>query len=77
MSKPMSVDFPVVIPDLPNAEQFSEVAQENGYMTQITEHHGDTLWDVICVKRLVLTYEAVLTVQRVEFALHRDRKSVV
>jgi hypothetical protein len=64
ISKPMDVDFPVVFADEVTARRFSEVAREHGYFPQLWKSAEDDQWDVICVKRMVLTYIAVLDVQR-------------
>jgi hypothetical protein len=64
MSKPMDVDFPVVVYDESTARQFSDVAHAHGYIPRLWQHEDHVEWDVICVKRMVLTYDAVLDVQR-------------
>lgn len=65
MGRPMDVDFPVVFADQTIAERFAAIAQKQGFQTKLWQHEeeDDRDWDVVCVKRLVLTYDAVLAVQ--------------
>ena len=66
MTRPMDVDFPVVFADKSTAERFAAIAQKRGFETRLWQHEAeedDTDWDVVCVKRMILTYELVLAVQ--------------
>src|SRR5260221_9703123 len=64
MSKPMDVDFPVVISDETTARRFSEFISKHGYAAHLWHDDDDVKWDVICVKNMILDYDAVLEVQR-------------
>jgi regulator of RNase E activity RraB len=65
MERPMDVDFPVVFADQTIAERFAAIAQKYGYETKLWQHEEEDAgdWDVVCVRRMILTYDAVLAVQ--------------
>jgi regulator of RNase E activity RraB len=63
MSLPMTVDFPVVLPDLETAQQFAALAAKRGYDTDIAERDSRSTYDVYCTKRMVLNYDSVIKVQ--------------
>ncbi len=63
MDQPMRVDFPVVLPDEATAQQFAEVARLHGYVPELYKDDEMENWDVICVKEIVLTYDAAVTAQ--------------
>lgn len=63
MDQPMSVDFPVVLPDEVSAQRFAELAKPHGYESRLYKDEEAEGWDIICVKEMILTYDAVIAVQ--------------
>lgn len=63
MDSPMIIDFPVVVPSKPQAEEFASTARGRGFETRLWKHHDDAEWDVICALKMTPTYDEILRIQ--------------
>jgi hypothetical protein len=64
MTKPMYVDFQVVLPSRTASESLADVASKLGYRVHIYESSECSLpWTCECSTRMLATYEAVIAIQ--------------
>lgn len=63
MTRPMDVDFSVVLPSEEASNELAVLAAARRYACQPTQTEGGT-WDCMCTKRMVLTYQSVIDAQR-------------
>ena len=64
MSKPMSIDFQVAVPDLESADRLAEAVAKLGYRVAVYESPGCRLpWTTECSTRMLATYAGVIAIQ--------------
>ncbi|WP_166831360.1 ribonuclease E inhibitor RraB [Thalassoroseus pseudoceratinae] len=63
MTKPMEIDFAVAVPNELAANDFREVAAENGYDSHTDYDNESGNWSVYCTKSMVPTYQSIMSAQ--------------
>jgi hypothetical protein len=63
MSRPMEIDFFVVVPDREAGEAVARLAARAGYRTELVHDEEDDAWDCYCSRRMLPTHEGVVTAQ--------------
>ncbi len=61
MSKPMAIEFQVVLPNEQSANQFAIAAQKLGYHVRI--YSEEEAWECECSTRMLATYDGVIAIQ--------------
>jgi hypothetical protein len=64
MSKPMDIDFAVVVPSKTSGEEVQRLAAQRGFRPTLYFDETDQRWTCYCAKRMVATYEAILAAQK-------------
>jgi len=64
MSRPMSIDFMVAVPDEKSGHAIAERARESGFTTSLTRDEESGEWTCYCTKVMLATYEGVTEAQR-------------
>ena len=64
MSRPMSIDFFVAVPDREAGEAIVRVAMSSGYRAELVHDAEDDAWDCYCSKVMLPTYDGVVQTQR-------------
>ena len=79
LSKPMFINFQVVVPDEESAKGLASIAGKLGYHVSIYESPDcDLPWTCECSSRMLATYETVIAIQEelaeisVQFGGHPD-----
>ena len=63
MSRPMSIDFAVAVPDATAGEAFAERATLAGFSIKLDQDEPSGEWTCYCTKTMRATYEGVVAVQ--------------
>jgi hypothetical protein len=63
MAKPMDIDFTIDVPDQAAGQAIAERAAKLGYRAKVEHNRGDDGWTCYCTKRMLATYEGVVTAQ--------------
>jgi regulator of RNase E activity RraB len=63
MSKPMSIEFAVVVPDMAKARAIAELVSSHGYRPDINVDDETGAVAVYCAKTMLATYEGVVSGQ--------------
>lgn len=63
MSRPMSIDFMVAVPDEPSGQAVAQRAQESGFATSVSGDEESGEWTCYCTRVMHATYEGVTAAQ--------------
>lgn len=63
LSKPMKIDFAVVVPNEAAARGVAEVANQHGYSASVEHDEQDDSWACYCMKEMLATHEGVTRAQ--------------
>ena len=64
MSRPMDIDFVVVVPDREAGEAVARLAARSGYRTELVHDEEDDVWDCSCIKTMLADDEGNIEAQR-------------
>jgi regulator of RNase E activity RraB len=63
MTRPMDIDFFVVVPDLAAGKKLARVVAKAGYSTKLEHDDEDDVLTCNCTKQMLATYEGVVQAQ--------------
>jgi hypothetical protein len=63
MSRPMTIDFSVNVPDEGTARAVADAVSMHGFDPSISDNEGRGAWSVYCAKTMLATYDSVLAAQ--------------
>jgi hypothetical protein len=63
LSKPMKIDFAVVVPDEQSGKAMADKARAHGYDPALDFDDESETWTCYCTKRMVPTYQGVVAAQ--------------
>jgi regulator of RNase E activity RraB len=63
MSKPMYVDFQILVRREESAHSLADAARKLGYHTSVYDSDGKPPWTCQCSTRMLATYEGVIAIQ--------------
>jgi len=72
ITKPMAIEFTVVVPDKCAAEAVASRVLQRGYMPSIEWDDETDEWSCSCAKRMLPTYAAIVAAQQELDELSRD-----
>jgi hypothetical protein len=64
LTKPMEIDFSVVIPDQDSGAAFAKVAQTSGFQTKVYKGAHSNRWTCECTCNMVPAYDAIVAIQK-------------
>lgn len=64
LSRPMTIDFAMSVPNEETGSRFASVARNLGYLIDLDQDEESGEWTCYCSKEMVATHEALLGAQR-------------
>jgi regulator of RNase E activity RraB len=64
MSRPVSIDYFVSVPDREAGEAVARLATRLGYRVEVVHDAEDDAWECYCSKAMLPTYDGVVAAQR-------------